>query len=161
MQATRSLLSIPVLPFPSAMKRSRPALNAPTPKGNALATLPVSTSSCGTKPKQSGERLNARSSNRMKGQSFLHRLSLHLQRTPHQQHGPLSIPVDIIPALLPNVTQQMSLSQGCSTISQSNKPFVPSSSISYFSLAIRRVSKVTSNTYYLCTPTLVLNLLYR
>lgn len=143
-------------PFFSAMNLSQPALNASTPKGNALATLPVSTSSYVTKLKLSGGRPNARSSNRMKGQSLSHHLRLQLRWNPSQRHGPLLIPEETLPALSLNVIRQMNLSPGCSTISRSNKPFVPSSSISYFSPAIPTLSKAISSTYYLCTPTLVL-----
>lgn len=159
MEAIRSRPPTPVSvsPLHSAMKPSPPALNVSTPKGNALGTFPASTSSYATKLRQSAERPNARSSSRMKGQSFPHRLSRHLQRTPPQRHGPLSTPVETLPVRLRSVIHPMNLSQGCSTTFPSNKPSVPSSSISYFSLAIPTVSKAISSTYYLCTPTPLLN----
>ena len=142
------------------MKLSQLALNASTPKGNALATFPVLTLSCVTKLKQSGERPNARSSIRMKAQHFPHHFSLHLQRSLCQGRGPLSIPEKILPALLPNVIHQMNPSPGCSTISPSNKPSVPSSSISYFSLAIQTPYKAISSTCSLCTLIPMLSHLY-
>ena len=142
------------------MKSSQPALSASTPGGNALAISPVLTSSYVTKPKQSGERPNERRSCRTKNPNFHHRLDPHPQTSPCQPHWPLSTPEKALPAQSPNVIPPPNPSRECSTISRSNKPSVPSSSISSFSLAIRTVSKAISSTCYPYTPTLLLIPLY-
>ena len=91
--ASPPLNPILVSPLSSAMRPSQPAPNVSTPNGNVLATSPASTSSYVTKPKRSAGESNVgnRNSNRVKGQSFPPRRSLHLQRSPRQRHGPLSI----------------------------------------------------------------------
>ena len=87
-QATRSLLN-PVSPLVSATRLSQPALNASTPRGNALATLPVSTWSCVTRRKRSGGRLNGRSSYRTKPPNFPHHLNPHRPKSPRRRLGRL------------------------------------------------------------------------
>ena len=139
----------------SATRLSQPALNASIQRENALATLLVSTLCYVTKPKPSGGRPNGRSSYRTKRQNFPHRLIQHLPTNPCQRHGPLSTPEETLPVLWLNAIPPRKIFHACSTISQSNRPFVRFSSTLYSCLAIRIVPKAISNTCYHCTLTLV------
>ena len=139
------------------MRPSQPALNASTPKGNAPAISPGSTSSCVMKPRQSGERPSVRSScssnSRTKHQNCHHPLNPHIQTNLDQLSSTpeATLPVPSLSAIHP-----MSRSPGCSTISPSSRPSVPSSSISSSSRATRTASKAISSTCFLCMSTLLL-----
>ncbi len=141
--------------FRSAMKPSQLAPSASTPKGNVPATSPVSTSSCAIRPKLSAEKPNGRRSSRTKRQNFPHHPNPHRQTSPSQPRGQLSTRDETLPARLPNATHRTSPSRGCSTISPSSKPSVPSSSTLSSSPATRTASRAISNTCCRSTRTRV------